>query len=75
MNGSGFQWILCSGGYTPPNAFIAGTTLEGEPLYIGRASHGGTITPGKVHRTHGCLYIPFDGAEVAIQEYEVLCTA
>jgi hypothetical protein len=26
-----------------------------------------------VHRTHGCLYIPFNGQEIAIREYEVLC--
>jgi hypothetical protein len=40
---------------------------------MGRALHQGTQTPGKVQPSHGCLYIPFEGAEIPIQEYEVLC--
>lgn len=66
---------MSGGGHVPSNAFTAGHTIHGEPLYIGRAHHMGTLTPGKVHTSHGCLYIPYDGAEVAIQQYEVLCHA
>jgi hypothetical protein len=30
------------------------------------------LTPGKIHRSHGCLYIPFGGMECSIIHYEVL---
>lgn len=32
----------------------------------GRAYHEGSLTVGKVQISHGLLYIPFDGREVAI---------
>lgn len=39
---------------------------------MGRCLHEGTQTPGKVQPSHGCLYIPFNGEEVSVTEYEVL---
>lgn len=39
----------------------------------GRAHHDGSLTVGKVHISHGLLYIPFAGSEVSIDsEIEVL---
>lgn len=32
----------------------------------------GSLTPGKVHKSHGCLYIPFNGKETSLRSYEVL---
>lgn len=33
----------------------------------------GSLTPGKIHRSHGCLYIPFGGLEHSFQSnFEVL---
>lgn len=57
----------------PPMSVTAGVTSEGEPLYIGRAHHEGSLTVGKVQISHGALYIPFGGVEVPIHnEIEVL---
>ncbi|KAF9418599.1 hypothetical protein HW555_004647 [Spodoptera exigua] len=42
----------------PQNAIIAGSTSNGEPLYVGRAREDGSLTPGKVHPSHKVLYIP-----------------
>lgn len=57
----------------PPFSVAGGQTSDGEPLYIGRAHHNGSLTVGKVHISHGCLYIPFGGQEVGIHsEIEVL---
>lgn len=57
----------------PPFSVAGGQTRDGEPLYIGRAHHNGSLTVGKMHISHGALYIPFDGSEVAINsEIEVL---
>lgn len=57
----------------PPFAVNGGHTSDREPLYIGRAYHQGSLTPGKVQISHGALYIPFAGSEVPIHsEIEVL---
>ncbi|XP_022901806.1 natterin-3-like [Onthophagus taurus] len=67
-----FQWARERNGRVPHNAVIGGRTATGENLYIGRAHHAGAHTVGKIHPSHGCLYIPFNGKEVAIKDYEVL---
>ncbi|XP_055632149.1 uncharacterized protein LOC129771995 [Toxorhynchites rutilus septentrionalis] len=66
-------WDNATGGNIPPDAVVGGSTVDGELLYVGRAVHEGSQTIGKVQRSHGCLYIPYGGAEVALQGYEVLC--
>lgn len=50
----------------------AGETADGEPLFIGRVHHEGSVTIGKVQPSHGVCYIPFAGQELAFQAYEVL---
>lgn len=66
-------WDSATGGNIPPDAVVGGNTADGEPLYVGRAFHEGSQTIGKVQRSHGCVYLPYGGAEVAVQTYEVLC--
>jgi len=70
--GTGFTWVASAHGHVPEGAVSAGSQGNGEPLYIGRAHFQGSLTPGKVHRSHNCLYIPFNGGEHSITEYEVL---
>lgn len=72
LSGTGFTWISSSNGHVPENAVLAGNTVTGEPLYVGRAHHDGSLTPGKIHRSHGCIYIPYGGQEHSILHYEVL---
>lgn len=67
----GGSWIPTSGDAIPGSAVPAGETEEGEPLFIGRAHHEGTVTVGKVQPSHGCVYIPYGGEELRYQEYEV----
>ncbi|CAG9857350.1 unnamed protein product [Phyllotreta striolata] len=67
-----FEWVPSSGGNIPPDAVEGGRTSDGEPLYVGRAHHEGSLTIGKVHPSHGCCYIPFNGGEHAHQSYEIL---
>ncbi|XP_075166686.1 uncharacterized protein LOC142238842 [Haematobia irritans] len=64
-------WIPVNDGNIPPNAVQAGQTADGEPLMIGRATHDGTITVGKVQPSHGCCYIPYGGEELAYKEFEI----
>ena len=66
------QWVPACDGQVVCNAVLGGLTVRGEVLYIGRGHHKGSLTVGKIHQSHGCLYIPFDGLEIAIKSYEVL---
>ncbi|XP_032681076.1 uncharacterized protein LOC116848753 isoform X1 [Odontomachus brunneus] len=65
-------WVASSGGDIPQNAIPGGETEDGEPLFIGRVHHEGTLTIGKVQPSHNVCYIPFAGSEVAFPEYEIL---
>nr|BAN20153.1 conserved hypothetical protein [Riptortus pedestris] len=65
-------WKFARNGDYPPEAIRVGTTSGGEPLFVGRTMIEGTLTPGKVHPSHNCLYIPFAGKEISVPEYEIL---
>lgn len=67
-------WMPVTGASIPPNAVPAGENSDGEPLFVGRANHEGTLTPGKVQESHGVCYIPYGGEELAFQEYEIFCS-
>lgn len=67
-----FVWEFSKNGEIPRNALAIGKTIEGENLYMGRCLHEGTLTPGKIQPSHGCLYIPFNEQELSFTEYEVL---
>lgn len=66
------NWVPASGSEIPPNALPGGESEDKEPLFIGRVNHEGTLTPGKVHPSHGCCYISYAGQELAFADYEVL---
>lgn len=70
--GGGNTWVPTSGGNVPPQAMPAGESEDGEPLFVGRVNHNGTVTPGKVHPSHGFCYIPYGGQEMAFADYEIL---
>lgn len=61
-----------SNGNVPQDAFVGGTQPDGERLYVGRAHIQGSVATGKVHPSHGCIYVPFAGSEHSIRQYEVL---
>lgn len=70
--GSNYSWTSAEGGAVPEKAVSCGATPDGEMLYIGRGHWCGSLMPGKVHPSHGCLYVPFGGQEISIHSYEVL---
>ncbi|EDV33113.1 uncharacterized protein Dana_GF23006 [Drosophila ananassae] len=70
--GHHYSWVPSSNGHVPHRAVESGHTRSGEPLFVGRGHHAGSLVVGKVHRSHGCLYIPFGGQEIKIHNYEVL---
>jgi hypothetical protein len=66
------QWVHSGHGQVHPQAIAGGRTTSGETLYVGRGWHAGALTPGKIHPSHGNLYIPYNGGEVALGTYEIL---
>ena len=66
------EWVSSSNGHVPSGAVVAGETKNNEPLFVGRCYHNGSWIIGKVHPSHGCLYIPFGGDEISERNYEVL---
>lgn len=70
--GRDVQWTRERNGRVPVGAYVGGRTSTGETLYIGRGDHNRSQTVGKVHPSHGCLYIAYGGKEVALKDYEVL---
>jgi hypothetical protein len=53
LTGCQAAWIPASGGQLPEGALPSGETEDGEPLFVGRASHEGTLTVGKVRTWTG----------------------
>jgi len=70
--GDGVQWKKERDGKIPKGAYPAGTTRTGEVLYVARVEHNRSVTVGKLHPSHGSLYIPYGGKELAFKQYEVL---
>uniref|UniRef100_A0A1I8NTG7 Uncharacterized protein n=1 Tax=Stomoxys calcitrans TaxID=35570 RepID=A0A1I8NTG7_STOCA len=70
--GDNYIWVPAINGFAP-GAVEAGRTSDGEVLYVGRAHYNGSLTCGKIHRSHGCLFIPFGGCEIAVRgNYDIL---
>ncbi|XP_065369116.1 uncharacterized protein LOC135961541 [Calliphora vicina] len=70
--GEHYMWVPAIHGFAM-GAVEAGRTECGEPLYVGRAHYNGSLTCGKIRRSHDCLYIPFGGREIRIAHgYEIL---
>ncbi|XP_075156713.1 uncharacterized protein LOC142229992 [Haematobia irritans] len=65
------RWIPCNGNGVPPNAIPGGRTGNGEPLYIGRVHHNGTMTVGKFHPSHRQCFIPYGGKEMSFNDFEI----
>ncbi|KPJ19431.1 hypothetical protein RR48_11058 [Papilio machaon] len=68
------RWVPANNGQVPPGAIAAGNTHKGEPLYVGRVTHMRSLTPGKIHPSHGCCYISFSGGEVSYKRcHDTFC--
>ncbi|KAG5671493.1 hypothetical protein PVAND_001687 [Polypedilum vanderplanki] len=68
-----FSWRPAADGNTTEGAISTGPYGSGcEELFIGRVAHQGSMTVGKIHPSHRCLYIGFNGLEIAYSCYEVL---
>ncbi|KAF7321501.1 Carbohydrate-binding module family 12 protein [Mycena kentingensis (nom. inval.)] len=76
---NGLRWVPAEGrlnvnnlGYKPVEG---GRENDGTPLYIAQAPHKDATHPGKASEKLDGAYIPFDGEEVCVRSYRVLCYA
>ncbi|XP_049542706.1 uncharacterized protein LOC125955609 [Anopheles darlingi] len=65
-----FSWEFGSRGKVPKTAVKFATTNRGDVLYVGRAIHECTETPGAIYPDHRVLRIPFGGREVEFSAYQ-----
>lgn len=66
------EWEKCTEGEIPCEAFETGAMDHGEPVYIARARHSGSLVPGKTVKGHSHCYVAWGGEEHSKREYEVL---
>lgn len=67
-----FDWVKAKKGAIPPNAVQGGFEKDGKPLFVARGLHKGSLIPGKAAPHIGGMYVPYDGKEKLVTEYEVL---
>ncbi|RWS20953.1 uncharacterized protein B4U80_03761 [Leptotrombidium deliense] len=66
------KWKQAEHGNVEKRAIMAGCTVDGQPLFIGRTYHDGSLVIGKVLPSQKTLYFPFAGNEHTADKYEVL---
>jgi hypothetical protein len=77
-NPNAVKWVQLSGRFNEGalqglRPVEGGRENDGTPLFVCRAPHHNAVHPGKCSpKLDGC-YIPFDGKEKQISNYEVLC--
>ncbi|KAF6760047.1 carbohydrate-binding module family 12 protein [Ephemerocybe angulata] len=64
---SALRWVPASG------KLNSGKDEDGSELYVARAHHKGCFHPGKASAKLKGAFIPYDGGEKEISDYEVLC--
>lgn len=67
-------WVSTKLDNIPIGAIVAGHSEDSihEKLYIGRVRHLDHVIPGKVQPSHKVCYIPYDGKEIGVENYEIL---
>ena len=57
LTGCEVEWVPASSGQVPDKALPSGETEGGEPLFVGRALHEGTMTLGKVYFVYSYMQL------------------
>lgn len=73
---SAFKWVPLALSQlphqVPPSAIRAGTDIDGTPIYVGRAIHGGDTLPAKVIPSKNACYVAHGGLEILKDDFEVI---
>lgn len=68
----GLQWVPAKGGVPPYDALHTYTDKNGLSIFIGRAIFEGSRIIGRISLYDRCLYIPYNGKEIRVNNYEAL---
>jgi Protein of unknown function (DUF3421) len=70
--GAQLLWVSATNGGIPDGALAMGCEGDGTPLFAARGYVGSGQHPGKIRPGFQGAYIPYEGNEVHVPEYEVL---
>lgn len=68
------HWAAKNGGNVPPNAFEAGQSTTGQPIYVARGQISGGVHIGELVAGAQVAIVPFGLRAVELNEYEILVT-
>ncbi|XP_050311628.1 uncharacterized protein LOC126747168 [Anthonomus grandis grandis] len=60
-------------GHVPSTALRGGTDIDGAPIFVGRGFYEGDWIPAKVIPSKHVAYVPYNGKEIALDNFQVLC--
>jgi len=71
------QWTFArvnkqAGEQIPPDAFVSGLDVSGQPLFVARVHHAGGHHIGYTARHHNVAYFSYGGQELTNSQFEVL---
>ncbi|XP_037827829.1 LOW QUALITY PROTEIN: uncharacterized protein LOC119615903 [Lucilia sericata] len=67
-----YSWQNYDNKTIPTNAIVGSVSSSVESIYIGRGHYQNSLTVGNILPSHGCLYIPFNGMEIKLLNFEIL---
>lgn len=72
IEGGELRWVkMTNNSSLPMDAIVGG--YENEPLYIARAIHFNSLTPGKYLRTTNKMFVPWGHTAYRKYDFEILC--
>ncbi|KAL1505519.1 hypothetical protein ABEB36_005067 [Hypothenemus hampei] len=70
-----YYWVdtTSRSGQVPSTALQGGHDIDGAPIFVGRAFHDGDWIPAKVLPSKNIAYVPYNGDEIGVDRFQVLC--
>ncbi|VEN44524.1 unnamed protein product [Callosobruchus maculatus] len=69
-----YYWVdTVARGSVPRTALQGGVDIDGHTIYVGRAFHAGDWMPAKVIPGKNVAYVAYNGEEIAVDRFQVLC--
>nr|CAD7571091.1 unnamed protein product [Timema californicum] len=70
-----YYWRDGSYGSVPVDAVRAGRDKDGSTIFLGRSFYNGDFLPAKVIPSRASAFVCWGGQEVAVEQYEVICSS
>ncbi|XP_044252719.1 uncharacterized protein LOC123003790 [Tribolium madens] len=70
---SGFEWVHCSDFNIPPNAVKCGKDIDGSDIFAGLSYYQRDELPCKIVPKRREAYVSYDGREIKVNDFKILC--